>query len=255
MIDRDIIDKFSNRTEEIKKVAAEKNITSARQAEKLGARTRQNKNKSATEAEVKQNWNDRLSQTQVFNINASAGSVQPGMAVKKARMAERGLTPGQAVELALKHHLQNKSSVSEKHVLAEALNRGNFSLDEVQEAYNQREDILGSMKDSIQAKRELTAEEEKMLSDLTDQYYDYHYNEYAEVSEQGRQLMTIWNRKISPHRQHYETYLDELARLEQKFYKQHLKKYGQSFCHLLFKYGVICYPNNEIGTIEFGEII
>ena len=120
---------------------------------------------------------------------------------------------------------------------------------------DQREDILSSMKDSILTKRTLTPEEEKMLSDLTDQYYDYHYNEYAEVSEQGRQLMTIWNRKISPHRQHYETYLDELARLEQKFYKQHLKKYGQSFCHLLFKYGVICYSNNEIGTIEFGEII
>ena len=90
---------------------------------------------------------------------------------------------------------------------------------------------------------------------LSSNYYDYHYNEYARVSEQGKQLMKIWNDKISPFKRDYKKHTDELERLEQKFFRNHYAKYGISFCHLAFKYGVVFYSNCENGMLEFKQVI
>lgn len=120
---------------------------------------------------------------------------------------------------------------------------------------DQREKILKGIKDSIQANREVTIEEKRILSDLTDQYYDYHYNEYAEISEQGKALMKIWNSKIRPYKNKYKKYTDELERLENKFFRNHYSKYGLSFCHIIFKYGIIFNSNCENGMLEFNGVI
>lgn len=120
---------------------------------------------------------------------------------------------------------------------------------------DQREKILEEIKDSIQTKRALTNEEIKILSDLTDQYYDYHYNEYAEISKQGKALMKIWNSKIKPYKMEYKKLTDELDRLENKFFREHYAKYGLNFCHILFKYGVIFNSNCENGRVEFKQVL
>jgi hypothetical protein len=120
---------------------------------------------------------------------------------------------------------------------------------------DQREEILEEIKDSIQNKRALTNEELKILSDLTDQYYDYHYNEYAEISNQGKALMKIWNSKIKPYKMEYKKHTDELDRLENKFFRKHYAKYGLNFCHILFKYGVIFNSNCENGMMEFNQVL
>jgi hypothetical protein len=120
---------------------------------------------------------------------------------------------------------------------------------------DQREEILEEIKDSIQTKRALTNEEIEILSDLNDQYYDYHYNEYVEISNQGRALMKIWNSKIKPYKMEYKKNTDELDRLENKFFRKHFAKYGLNFCHILFKYGVIFNSKCENGMMGFNQVI
>jgi len=120
---------------------------------------------------------------------------------------------------------------------------------------DKREEILDEIKDSIQNVRVLTNEEKKILSDLKDQYYDYHYNEYAKISDQGKTLMKLWNTKIKQYSEEYKKYTDELVRLEKKFFRNHYAKYGINFCHILFKYGVIFNSNCLNGMLEFNQVI
>lgn len=143
--------------------------------------------------------------------------------------------------------------------LVDSLEKINIQREIVSEKFyeysDQREEAIEKIKDSIIVSRNLTTEEVKMLGDLTDQYYDYHYNEYAKTSEQGKQLMKIWNAKIKPYKDNYKKYTDELERLEQKFFRNYIEKYGLSFCHVAFKYGVIINSNCENGQLEFNQII
>lgn len=120
---------------------------------------------------------------------------------------------------------------------------------------DQREEILKSIKDSIKAKRELTIEENKILSDLTEQYYDNYYNEYAKISEQGKDLLKIWNLKILPYKNELKKHTDELERLENKFFRNYYAKYGLNFCHIVFKYGVIFNSNCLNGMLEFNQVV
>lgn len=118
-----------------------------------------------------------------------------------------------------------------------------------------REEILEEIKDSIQNRRRLSSEENKILLDLIDQYYDYHYNELVEVSKEGKKLMKIWNYRIKPFKKEYEKYTVELERLEKKFFQDYYLKYGMSFCHIVFKYGVIFNINCENGMLNFNKLI
>ncbi len=127
--------------------------------------------------------------------------------------------------------------------------------DKFYEYSDQREEIIEKINDSISDLRKLTPEEIRILGDLTDEYYDYHYNEYVKISERGKQLMKIWNTKVNPFKINYKIYTDELERLEMKFFRRYYAKYGMNFCHLAFKYGVIFNSNCENGVLEFNQII
>jgi hypothetical protein len=127
--------------------------------------------------------------------------------------------------------------------------------DKFYEYSDKREGLLEEIKDSIQSNRELTIVEKRILSDLTDQYYDCHYNQYAEISEQGKALMKIWNSKIKPYKHEYKKHTDELERLENKFFREYHARYGLNFCHIVFKYGAIFNSNCENGMLEFNQVI
>ena len=120
---------------------------------------------------------------------------------------------------------------------------------------DQREAMVEQISDSISNQRNLTKEEHKMLEDLDDQYYDYHYNEYAKISNSGKQLMMIWNAKIEPHKMLYKQVTDELARRENKFFRDYFTKYGWYFVHVAFKHGAIFNRNDESGELEFIRVI
>jgi hypothetical protein len=161
-----------------------------------------------------------------------------------------------------KYQLKSADSIEKiilKESIIDSLSKINKQREIISEKYyeysDQREEILEEIKDSIKATRQLTTEENKILGDLKDQYYDYHYNEYAQISEHGQQLMTIWNHKIKPFKEDYKKYTDELERLEKKFFRDHYLKFGLNFCHIAFKYGAIFNSNCENGMLEFNQVI
>lgn len=120
---------------------------------------------------------------------------------------------------------------------------------------DQRENIIKEIKDSIEMKRTLSFEEQEILKNLKDLYYDYHYNEYANISKEGKELMKIWNSKIKSAKDEYQKFENEIKRLENKFFREYYVKFGTSFLHIAFKYGVISGSNCENGIVEFNEII
>lgn len=140
LIDRQTIEAFSNRTKEVEQAAMEKGVTYAQDKAQLGARTRLKKNNASSEEEVKQHWNDRLTLEQKYDLNAAVGAKRTSN--KPVEMPNR-ISADMAVDMALRHFLENKSSVPEKRVLGEALNKGNFTLEEIQAAYEKRGDIIG----------------------------------------------------------------------------------------------------------------
>ena len=120
---------------------------------------------------------------------------------------------------------------------------------------DQRKNIAKEIKDSIEIKRKLLTEEKEMLKNLEKQYYDWHYNEYATISEEGRELMKIWNSKIKSAKEEYQKYETEIKRLENKFFRDYYGKFSESFLHIAFKYGVIFGRNCENGMTEFIQIV
>lgn len=120
-----------------------------------------------------------------------------------------------------------------------------------------RVDKINFIQDSISNIRELNVEEKEMLNKLDDQYYDYHYNEYYwnKLSDNGKELIKVWNVKIKKDKDKYSKIERELEIQEKKFFRKYYDKYGINFCHALFLNGVTCYQDCENGEINFGEVI
>jgi len=120
-ISRETIEKYSNRTREIEKAAKEKGVEWAADKAKLGAKTRQNKNKSVSEAQRDQEWSDRLTVQERFTIHSAKGAGKGSPAIEKKT---DGFTPKIAIDQALQHFMERKSAVTEKQVLGYALKLG-----------------------------------------------------------------------------------------------------------------------------------
>jgi hypothetical protein len=126
--------------------------------------------------------------------------------------------------------------------------------------YRKRQDILKQMADSIKTKRSLSVEENKMISDLPDRYYDDYYskpiyNKYRNVSEQGENFMKTWNLKILKYKIKILKVEAESKRMNYKFFQQYYDIYGISFCHVAFKFGIITYLGDELAVVGFGTVI
>lgn len=123
-----------------------------------------------------------------------------------------------------------------------------------------RDSILEVMSDSITKLRPLTDEENKMIKDLHDLYYDKYYtdtiyNKYRTVSAQGEQFMVKWNLKIKKYGVRYSELSKEAARLDWKFFKKYYSKYGLSFCHVAFKNGIKTFIADETGIVSYGGVV
>ncbi|WP_345211007.1 hypothetical protein [Mucilaginibacter gynuensis] len=123
----------------------------------------------------------------------------------------------------------------------------------------QRDSILKEISDSIKVSRPLTEEETKMINNLRDQYYDEYYNNtkfdsYRKISSLGIHLMNTWNHNIKPYKTDYDNASQEVARLNLKFFKRYINKYGLSFCHVAFKNGIMSYFGDDNPGIYFSMI-
>jgi conjugative relaxase-like TrwC/TraI family protein len=72
-ISRDMIDRFSQRTNQINQAAEQRGVTDARDKDKLGALTRERKRKDATMPELRAEWRQRLTDDERTAIAQAAG--------------------------------------------------------------------------------------------------------------------------------------------------------------------------------------
>lgn len=134
-IQRETLDKFSNRTQVIEELAEKRNITRADVKAKLGGWSRKQKEESS-EIDLDSLWNNRLSEEEQKAIWGAKNRTQNSE--KQNVSAERQLS------LALDHYLERKSAVPEKIVLARAISKGigAYSAKEVEKALAYRSDIV-----------------------------------------------------------------------------------------------------------------
>lgn len=145
-IKRDTIDKFSNRTKEIEAFAAKKEITNVKALDGLGAKIRKSKSDGLTRDEVKNIWKDRLTEEEEGSILNAKNNKQDTSKEKEK------ITAKEAIDYSLDHHLERKSTVTEKELLTSAFKRGigSVSTSEVLEAFKSRTDLIKGTKNGKQ---------------------------------------------------------------------------------------------------------
>jgi len=107
-----LIDKFSQRRNEIERKAAEKGVTDAKGKHAIGYYGREHKNTDLGKTELRREWDARLSDGE---RSALADAIHGRVT------GDRAYTADEAKQYALAHSFQNASTVSEKKLKAEAL--------------------------------------------------------------------------------------------------------------------------------------
>ncbi len=153
-IERETIEKFSRRTEEIEKIAKERGLVDDKLKDGLGARSRAGKHEGLGKGELRNEWLSRLSgkELEVFSTLYSKalqkssdkvgeiGQVQINN-VQNIDVKEKSSL---AVDYALLHKLERESVVSEKRLLETALRHGvgEVSVESVNAAFLGRDDVV-----------------------------------------------------------------------------------------------------------------
>jgi conjugative relaxase-like TrwC/TraI family protein len=112
-----VAQKFSRRTAEIEKLAAELNVTDAVSKDKLGATSRLNKRKDLTLADLREYWNSRFTPDEASQVAATIARAKDGPARVVASQAEP------AMQYAIDHHFTTHSVVPLKTLEVTAMER------------------------------------------------------------------------------------------------------------------------------------
>ncbi|MCB0518510.1 MAG: relaxase domain-containing protein [Lewinellaceae bacterium] len=134
-VSRNAIEKFSNRTVEIEKLAKKLGLTDAKKKGELGAKTRLHKSKLDAGADLKKIWLSRLTPKELDAIRTAKGKVaQP----------PNPITPKGAIDRSLEHCLERNSAIPAKKLLAHALTLGYGALTpkQVRDELKSRSNIL-----------------------------------------------------------------------------------------------------------------
>lgn len=115
-IPKDILSRFSRRTEQIEKIAQERGITDPDRKAQLGAETREHKGKNLSLADLQKEWRSRLSEDEQDWI---AGVYRRHSKPTRAEPGERS-----AVDHAIEHSFVRDAVVPERKLMTEALKRG-----------------------------------------------------------------------------------------------------------------------------------
>lgn len=118
-VPKSVIDKFSRRTEQIERAAAERGITDAKGLDALGAITREKKRPDMTFGDLKAHWASRLTGGEYAALYAAKDSAERKRAEGQGQHANGTSRTGPGVEREQKKepHLSPK----ERNVLAEAI--------------------------------------------------------------------------------------------------------------------------------------
>lgn len=162
-LSRDLIEKFSRRTSQIDRKAAELGITDPRVKEELGAKTREKKALHLDDATLKAAWEERLSPRDRKELD----TVLSGAATGDSGGQIGRITPEETISYAVSDCFERVSVVTEKHLLETALRRGYGAVtpEEVKDAAS-RAGLLTRTVDgrTLVTTREVFAEEQSMLA-------------------------------------------------------------------------------------------
>ena len=117
-IERATLEKFSRRTQRIEQLAADRGITDPEAKAELGAKTRSNKAKELSMAELETVWHERMSKDERSRLDAIAKRIG-GKPIKESKQLARD-----AVGRAMVHSFERQSVLPERTLLAEALTQG-----------------------------------------------------------------------------------------------------------------------------------
>ncbi|MEM7373774.1 MAG: MobF family relaxase [Bacteroidota bacterium] len=136
--DRNLVGKFSQRTNEIEQKAKELGITYIEDKVALGGKSRQGKRKDLLGDQLQTIWNDRLDSYEKELITKAKNSGQYHDPDNQKEHAK------EALEYSLSHHLERVSTITEKRLLGEAIKKGygQTTPEAIKEAYQNRTDIL-----------------------------------------------------------------------------------------------------------------
>jgi conjugative relaxase-like TrwC/TraI family protein len=153
----DLLARFSRRTEEIERVAAELGITDPKRKAELGAETREGKNEQISWNQLRNEWDQRLSPQERAAI---ADVHRREKSAARAPANEAG-----AVDHALNHCFERESVVPERKLLTEALKRGlgGVTVNSVQQELESRPLIRGVVEGKAVASTGTVLDEEQRL--------------------------------------------------------------------------------------------
>lgn len=140
-IEKETLQKFSNRTEEVEKQAREQNVTDPDRKSELGAKTRSKKVKGVSREALRDVWQANLTDTEkaVFE-NLFNGNQEEGRA--------RALTAEEAVDYAISHQLERQSVVPLARLKETALrfSVGEIAPEKIEEEFALREELMVTKK-------------------------------------------------------------------------------------------------------------
>jgi conjugative relaxase-like TrwC/TraI family protein len=153
------IRRFSRRTEKIEELAREKGIEDPEAKARLGALSRERKDKSLTWAELTREWDGRLTPAERQALLAAKGQGAATPAPQRGDAA--------AVDFAVRHVFEREAVVSENQLLAEALKHGlgSATVEGVRREYERlpllRQEVNGRR---LVTTRNVLAEEDRMVA-------------------------------------------------------------------------------------------
>jgi len=169
-ISRELIEKFSGRTMQIEEIAKERGIKSAKAKARLGRLTRNDKNTSVPDSELQTLWKERLTLTELHAIVNAKGKPRDKSDDSKGSRVQQ-ITAEKAIDLSLQHFLERNSSISEKRVLAYAIDlaSGIIPPSRVQKELNSRDNIIRAEYRTVEyiTTKEMLYSEEKLIEKAT----------------------------------------------------------------------------------------
>ncbi len=148
-LDRRTIEKFSRRTAQVEEHAKENGITDAFAKAKLGKLTREKKDPGKSVAELRTEWQGRLTQsehTAFENLKRHTTRAGDRSEIQAAKLS---------IQHALEHHLQRQSTVEQHQVVGTALEHGLTLRPEIVEKVLNSMELIKRTRDDEGAKRTL----------------------------------------------------------------------------------------------------
>ncbi|MEL6721579.1 MAG: MobF family relaxase, partial [Bacteroidota bacterium] len=162
--ERSTIEKFSNRTKQVEQAALEMGLTSDKQKDQIGAKTRANKRSGLDRDILQAEWKARLSEKELALVFAAKGGSNNTDGNSRN---ENQITPDKALEYAIEHSLERKSVVGKKELMIHALKRsyGDATPQQINQSIQEREDLISKITSngSVYTTKEALLEEKQLI--------------------------------------------------------------------------------------------